>query len=195
METQLGNINTKLSALHQKRKRVDDQIAEVEKIQKKMSNLWESPIFKICIVHFIEDVAVVIFDYLNLEYCHKHQTHFPKHIVQCLGCMETPTYPNRFICEIGPLNKKTTPEGVTIIDFHENDMDVKHHLKSLLRDECLFLGHISKKLFLWSTQKLKSKKLGLYLAGNTDEKKMQIIVLSLNIDKTEGTRDLFFDLP
>ncbi len=113
METQLANAAMKLRELHKKRKLVEEEIADIENVHKKLSSTFNSSIFQCCAQYFIEGVARLIFDYLNLAYCQRHDTHFPNVISQCLGCSTTPNLDvHDFICEIGPLQTKKNPIGI-----------------------------------------------------------------------------------
>ncbi len=170
METQLANVSAKICELHKKRKLIDDEIAHAEKFQKKLSGTLCSPIFQCCAIYFVADVAMLIFDYLNLAYCHKHNTHFPKIIYRCLGCLQTPHFSVPcFICPIGPLHTTEIPlESLKIVNFHEENADLKHHIKSLIDAKYIICGLGP------STEQLESEDLDLYLRNENNLKQLVI---------------------
>ncbi len=137
MQSQLENAHLKLRQLKIKRQKIEDDITQVSLTTTKLSNLLSSPIFNLCKIYTLEDVAVIISDYSTIEYCALHETYFPKIIKQCIGCMKV-EYGQQFIYELtGCLKLKGIKDSdrEEIVDFHCNDVDFKYHLIKLLELE------------------------------------------------------------
>ncbi len=84
----------------------------------------------------IDELALIIFEYGNIEFCCQHLTHYPK-IMRCIQCAKVPTpLTDQVIYHFKkPIIKKRRKTEVTFadrfflqIDFHEDDYDFKHHL-------------------------------------------------------------------
>ncbi len=172
MQVQCEHAIKNLEWLTNKKQKLDDAIVNAERLQKTLLALLSSPIFQFIHTHLMEDVAMLVFNYLDLEYCCKHQTHFPKIIKECVGCMKMPQN-DSFLYDLThppKIKNYTNPKRTEIIDFHSDDNDFKHHLiriLSLLHAHCKTIDN-------WSTSRLKSKKLRIYLPGGNSYPTFQI---------------------
>lgn len=195
MKRRLQIIDEQLTLKTTKYAKLQCDINELSKSQKEISNLLASPIFQCINYHLMENIALLVFTYSNLEYCEKHNTHFPKTMKQCIGCMTIDRYNNTFICNLtGPLKTKKIENHTIIIDFHPNDSDIKYHFMNIIEqsDRNTYMQKINN----WSTTKLKSKKLVIYLVANTFQKEFLILTENPSTDNTRGLwqYNLSFDL-
>ncbi len=117
---------------------LEDKLLSQRKIAIYLQNLLASDILKYLQKRFgIEDIALVIFEYLNIEFCFDHFTHYPK-IIKCMKCetVQRPTNDQVIYHFLKPIIiKKRRKREVTSydryslqIDFHQDDYDFKRHL-------------------------------------------------------------------
>ncbi len=84
----------------------------------------------------MEDIALIIYEFLNITYCFSHKTHFPNDMESCFKCITSQTtYYDKIIYKFhGPILKKRRKREVDANDaflqlnFHEDDQVFKRHL-------------------------------------------------------------------
>ena len=78
MQKQLNTLKETIQLLHNQRTKVDQDITNANKRQELLISILESPIFTLLKSFIFEDIACIVYDFLDIQYCTKHNTHFSK---------------------------------------------------------------------------------------------------------------------
>ncbi len=132
MQKQLLAINAQIERLSRKQARNEAVSKCLLKRQKKITSLLESPIRMILGNIINEVLSVIIFEYLGIDYCSQHDTHFPTVFNDCVACMVISHDNMTVICNLKAVKIKVCGETTKIIDFHSDDADVKYHIMKIL---------------------------------------------------------------
>jgi len=138
----------------------------------KMQSEILNPILELLRAFVAHELALIIFNYLDLNYCPSHLTFFPTKLSKCLGCIIEIPRQNQLIYEFsGPLKiKKRRSDGVVlgrteIINFHKEDSDFKKHLLEMIPEPKLE----------YCSENLTDNNLALVLIGNRFNKIFAIL--------------------
>ena len=127
------------------------KIEKYQSIVKYLEKLLNSPIFMFLKDLLKENIAEIVYDYLDIEFCNLHNTHFPKDMRTCFKCtISHSTYYDQTIYQFrGPLVKKKRRREVDAfdrfiqIDFDEEDSYFKTHLLEQLSPDARIAIDIS----------------------------------------------------
>ena len=86
MNVEFLKITNEITKLKTERCTLDNQIKTLRMRKKKLASLLFSSIFVDLLTHLDENIASLNWDYLGLDYCCEHKTHFPKCLPACLFC-------------------------------------------------------------------------------------------------------------